>query len=509
MTYQLSRFALVGIMFLVLCSCSKPIIKGELLIKNGIIHTGGGEEPFSADVIIENGIIKWIGKSDEIKPDCVQEIDAGGNIVSPGFIDIHAHGNPLKTPDFENFLAMGVTTIALGMDGSSEMTTGLELWMDKVDSIGPGVNILPFIGHGTLRRESGIGNSVEVSDIQLNTMAKLLNDAFELGVWGLSFGLEYLPGFYADSVELSLLAQEVGNHNALITSHIRNEDDDAIESSLNEMFALSEYCNVNISHLKVVYAKGVERAKEIMEIFDNPVSKNNRITADLYPYTASYTGIGIVFPEWAKRPKTYGQIKQSRREELLTHLRNRVNSRNGPEATLFGSAPYKGKTLKDLSDDYNLPFEVVLADVIGPYGGSAAFFVMDEELQKELVKHSAVMIASDGSPTMFHPRGYGTFSKVIEDFAHQEGTLDLSNAVYKMSGLPAQTVGLNDRGMIKEGMKADLLIFDPATIKSNATFDDPHQKSEGMKTVMIGGEVVYKEGKVIRRAGEVLRKKNI
>ena len=487
-------------------SCQKEVIEGDIIIKNGLIYDGTGSAPHAFAIIIEERNIKWIGDAKGITANCDQEIDATDLVITPGFIDIHAHGNPLNTPDFENFLAMGVTTIALGMDGSSETSADMESWMKSVDSVGIGVNILPFIGHGTLRRESGIENRTDVSAEQIKHMTELLNQALESGVWGLSFGLEYLPGFYADSVELASLAQVVGRHNALITSHIRNEDNDAIESSLKEMFALSEFCNVNISHLKVVYGKGRDRAKEIMDLFGSPVNEKYSITADLYPYTASYTGIGIVFPEWAKRPKTYAQIKQNRREELLNHLRNRVNSRNGPEATLFGSAPYKGKTLKDLADEYNLPFEQVLADVIGPYGGSAAFFVMDEDLQKELIKHSSVMIASDGSPTMYHPRGHGTFSKVIEEFVEQDNTLDMATAVYKMSGLPAKTVGLIDRGVIKEGLKADLLIFDPSEINSRATFDNPHQLSEGVKTVMISGSIVFDQGRLIERLGQIIKR---
>jgi len=485
-------------------SCERPLIHGDILIENGIVYDGKGNAEFRGDIVIENEMIKWIGDAKQVETKCNEVIDASGKIVTPGFIDIHAHGNPLKTPKFQNFLAMGVTTIALGMDGSSQEVSNMDDWIKDVKSTRTGVNILPFIGHGSLRKESGIGNSKEVSKADLAQMSLLLDKALKKGVWGLSFGLEYLPGFYADSIELSALAKVVGQHNALITSHIRNEDDNAIVSSLTEMFNLSEFCNVNISHLKVVYAKGKERAQEIMSLFDKPLNSNYNITADLYPYTASYTGIGIVFPEWAKRPKTYGKIKQQRRNELLTHLRNRVNSRNGPDATLFGSAPYKGKTLKDLEEEYNLPFEQILADVIGPYGGSAAFFVMDEELQKELVKHPEIMIASDGSPTMFHPRGHGTFSKIIEDFVLQDSTIELAEAIYKMTGMPAKTLGLTKRGVLEKGMMADLLIFDPSEVKSKATFDMPHQYSKGIETVMINGLVVFKNDSVIIRNGKVL-----
>jgi len=497
-------FLCIGYFIMFLSSCQKPVINGDILIKNGVIYDGTGSNSYQAHIIIEADSIKWIGDVKTIEAICGEEMNAEGKVVTPGFIDLHAHGNPLETPDFKNFLAMGVTTIALGMDGSSEKVADMDTWIADVDSLEIGVNILPFIGHGTLRKESGIGNSQHVSQRQLDVMTTLLNVALEKGLWGLSMGLEYHPGYYADSIELTALAKVVGRYNAMITSHIRNEDNDAVEISLQEMFNLSEYCNVNISHLKVVYGQGKERAEEIMKLFGAPLNENYRITADLYPYTASYTGIGIVFPEWAKKPKAYGTIKKERRTELLSHLKKRVNNRNGPEATLFGSAPYKGKTLKGLEEEYNIPFEEVLADVIGPYGASAAFFVMDEELQKELVQHPSVMIASDGSPTMYHPRGHGTFAKVIEEFVLEEAAMNLATAIYKMSGLPAFALGLKDRGRIKKGMKADLLIFDPEAIKSKATFEDPHQYAEGMDKVLLGGKEVFSNQKITKRRGGVI-----
>ena len=512
MVNQSIRICICLIMSCFLLSCSnknqlaRDILIGDLLIKGGSIIDGSGTSRYKGDIIILGDKIVWIGNADEQNIKVDSTIFVAGKTISPGFIDIHAHGDPTETPDFENFLAMGVTSIALGMDGGSLKSNELSGWFNGIRDIGTGVNILPFIGHGTIRTESGIGMSSTVSKPQIDSMAQLANHALDMGCWGLSMGLEYMPGYHADSTELIALAKVVGQHDAMITSHIRNEDEDQIESSLSEMINLAAYCNVNISHLKVVYGKGSGRAKQIINKLEAASRKKFKVTADLYPYNASYTGIGIVFPDWAKVPTKYAEIKKERGEELLEFLNNKIRLRNGPEATLFGTAPYAGKTLQDLVDEYKQPHGIILRDIIGPYGASAAYFVMNDELQTELLKSSLVMVASDGSPTMRHPRGYGTFSKVIEEFTIKDSLLTIEAAINKMTGLPAQTLGLHNRGIIKAGAKADILIFDPNAIRANASFESPHLLASGMDAVILNGKVVWKDGAVLDRAGLVVLK---
>ncbi|MFT4566522.1 MAG: N-acyl-D-amino-acid deacylase [Saprospiraceae bacterium] len=477
----------------------------RILIKNGIVYDGSGSSPYPADILIEEGKIKAVlNRPHETKS--AVTIDASGLVISPGFIDIHAHGDPMAKPNFRNFLAMGVTSIALGMDGSSTSVSDLKSWIQKVEEVNPGVNILPFIGHGTLRKESGIGRSKELGQYELEKLKDLINHAFELGCWGVSMGLEYLPGYYAGEDELIAIAKVVGRQGGIISSHIRNEDDQAIEASLTEMIELSIYCPVNISHIKVVYGHGSKRAKELLAMLHEKRPSGHQVTADFYPYSASYTGIGIVFPEWAKNPKKYALIKQERGDELLEFLRNKIQQRNGPEATLFGTGPYKGKTLQDLVDEYDRPYEVILRDIIGPYGASAAYFVMDDELQKTLMLDDLVAIGSDGSPTMHHPRGYGSFAKVIEEDVQIGHLLTLEKAIYKMTGLPAKIVGLEDRGLIKKGYQADLVVFDPKKVASKATFAQPHQRAVGFNYVFVNGQLVKEGDEFYHRSGKVLLK---
>jgi len=496
---------ILSILWIVGSCHTTQTVEGDIAIINGLIADGTGSMLYEADLVVQSGVITWIGDVEDVLIQVDSTIDASDLLVTPGFIDLHAHGDPLKTPGFDNFLAMGVTTIALGMDGSSVPSSDMGDWMKKLDSTALGVNILPFVGHGTVRTESGIGMSDNVTDDQLGSMLALVDHALNIGCWGLSMGLEYFPGYHADSVELEALAKTVGVRGRLITSHIRNEDDQKVDQSLDEMGQLASFCNVNISHLKVVYGKGEQRALSILEKLDGISDADYNLTADLYPYTASYTGIGIVFPSWAKQPKKYKEIKEERGAELLQFLREKIRQRNGPEATLFGTGPYAGKTLQDLVDEYDLPYERILMDIIGPYGASAAYFVMDESLQEALLAHPKVSVASDGSPTMRHPRGHGTFSKIIEKYVVQDTLMKLEEAIYKMSGLPASTVGLQDRGVVKEGKSADLLIFDPSRIRTRATFEEPHRLSEGVDIIIVNGEIVKRKEHTLKDNGRLLR----
>ena len=477
----------------------------SLLIQRGTVIDGSGRPGYAADVLISEDTLAFIGTADTSLITVDRIIDARGQVITPGFIDMHAHGNPLETPAFRNFLAMGVTTIALGKDGSSPDYRNLGEWMQQVDDTVPGVNIAMFVGHGTLRLQSGIKYNPRPSEEQLQGMGKLLTDNLSAGCFGLTTGLEYMPGWYAPDYELEYLARRVGERGKLITSHVRNEDDDAIEASLRELLLQGKYCAVHASHLKVVYGQGASRAEEILALLDSARREGIRVSADVYPYTASYTGISILFPEWAKPPHNYAQVVATRGEELATFLRNKVNQRNGPAATLLGTPPYAGKTLAQLATQYNKPFEQVLMKDIRPGGASGAYFVMDDTLQARIIRDSTVMISSDGSPTARHPRGHGTFAKIIETYVVQDSLLTLPVAIRKMTALSAQTMGITDRGRIAVGMKADVLVFDPTRVRATATYEDPFQLAEGFDMVIVNGEIAKEQHFLAERYGRVLK----
>ncbi len=464
----------------------------DLLIENGQVIDGLGTPARDADVVVVDDEIVFVGEANFGEADfadrIVRRIDARGRVVAPGFIDLHSHGDPLATPAMDNFLAMGATTITLGQDGSSPDFPDLSAWMAEVDANGIGPNLAMFIGHGTLRNQAGIGRKTTPEPEELERMLALLDEALE-DTFGMSTGLEYNPGLNAEREELEALARVVGDNDRMIMSHMRNEDDYALEDSIAELLNQGEYARVHISHLKSVYGKGVERADEILGILDSARDEGVEVTAEIYPYTASYTGIGILFPVWAKTDEQFAVARVERREELAEYLRNRVNLRNGPEATLLGTDPYTGKTLAELAHEMEMPFEDVLIDVIGPTGASGAYFVMNDPLQSRLLSHPMVGVCSDGSPTGFHPRGHGTFARIIERYVVGEGVLTLPEAVRKMTSFAASVLGIEDRGVLAAGKKADIIVFDPLNVHENATFPDPFRLSSGFDYVIVNGNV--------------------
>ena len=480
----------------------------DLLIRNGTVIDGTGAPGRKADLLIRGDRITRIGTLDPAKVSAKRVIDATGMVVTPGFINTHAHGNPLKTPDFESSLAMGVTTICLGQDGESP--DDLAAWMREVEQARLGLNIATFVGHGTIRNLAGVGLQRAPSPQQIEVMQQLVREALEQGCLGLTTGLEYQPGSFANLEELIALAKPVARAGGLVMSHMRSEDDDTIEAALAELLAQGRGsgCPVHVSHIKVGYGHGAPRAERVLAQMQAARANGLRVTADMYPYLASYTGIGIVFPDWAKPPHDYAEVVNTRRAELADYLRRRVTKRNGPQATLFGTKPWTGKTLAQVAAELDKPFEDVLIDDIGLGGASAAYFVMDAALQERLLIDPHVMICSDGSPTSRHPRGHGAFARVIRKCVVERGLLSLDEAVRKMTGLAAATVGLDrlKRGRLAEGYAADLLVFDPQQVRDNATYEHPHQLASGFDWVIVNGQVAWDGSSISEQgAGEVIR----
>jgi len=480
----------------------------DLFIENGLVVDGSGARAREADVVIVGDRLVFVGEAAFTAADRQERIgrtiDAAGRVVAPGFIDLHSHGDPLETPEFENFLAMGVTTITLGQDGSSPPYADLAPWLTEVRGNGIGTNLAMFVGHGTLRDLSGIGRDRDPGPEALARMRIRLDEALDL-TFGMSTGLEYNPGLSASEAELVGLARIVGEHGRVIMSHLRNEDDDALEASIAELLEQGRHARVHIAHLKSVSGRGAARAEEIVGILDNARDAGIEITADMYPYTASYTGIAILFPVWAKTEEQFAVAKAERRDELEDYLRNRVTQRNGPEATLLGTDPWTGRTLAELANELEMPYEDVLIDVIGPQGASGAYFVMDEELQATLLESPWVGVCSDGSPTGFHPRGHGTFAKIIEDYVVGEDLLTLEEAVARMTSFAAGVLGVDDRGLLEPGYLADVIVFDPARVDARATYTEPLVLAEGFDLVIVNGRIAREAGMLAPvRAGRVL-----
>lgn len=502
----------------ILDGTGSPGYRGDLLVVNGRIAAiiPGGDTLLDAGTLPEALRRHGVNRIEAEVPEKLKVIDASGLMVTPGFIDAHAHGNPLSTPGFKNFLAMGVTTICLGQDGRSPESDSVSEWMDRVDSTQTGLGIVHFLGHATIRNRAGAPPVTGLQPDVLKKMQKMVENAMLEGSFGLSTGIEYRPGFHADMEELEAIAQPVALYDGLVMSHIRSEDDDEVEEAIEELLEQGRRsgARVHVSHLKVVYGKGKKRALEVLDLIHEARREGIAVTADLYPYAASYTGIGIVYPDWALPPNDFDSVRTHRREELRDYLHARVMLRNGPEATLFGTPPWAGRTLAEVADSLGKPFPDVLIDHIPPGSASAAYFVMDEDVIRGFLKDPLVMISSDGSPTMRHPRGYGSFARIIRQYVMEEEILSLEEAVWKMTGLTASTLGMDNpdrvavpRGRIEAGFAADILLFDPREVRDKASFEDPHQLAEGMRWVLVNGIPVIENGEWNPyRAGGVIRR---
>ncbi|HSG92017.1 MAG TPA: amidohydrolase family protein [Pseudomonadales bacterium] len=495
--------ALLAAAMVLLAACGEPIAPVDLRIVDARIVDGTGAPARTGEVHVRDGRIVHVGPTPAAPINALRVIDAGGRVVAPGFIDPHSHGDAMATPEFENFLAMGVTTVTLGQDGDSPAVEDLGAYLEGITGLGP--NLAMFVGHGTLRELAGIGRDPVPDEAGMARMLNLLERSLD-HAFGLSTGLEYNPGLNAGDDEMLALAGIVGARDRVIMSHVRNEDDPVLAQSLAELIRQGGAARVHVAHLKSVYGKGAARGREILALLEAARAEGVEITADVYPYTASYTGLALLFPVWAKAPEQFAEAKVSRRAELADYLRRRVEGRNGPAATLLGTAPHAGKTLADLAAELGKPFEEVLIDDLGPQGGSAAYFIMDEDLQSEFIRAPGIAICSDGSPTGFHPRGHGTFARIIETYVRARGVLSLEAAVHKMTALPARIIGLGDRGTLAEGKAADLVLFDPARVHETATYEQPMALAEGFDLVVVGGVVVRENGVLSdARPGRVLR----
>jgi len=469
---------------------------------------GTGAPPRPADVLVtDDRIARVTAPSRERVPSAIRVVEGGGRVLAPGFIDLHTHGDPLRSP-YDGFLAMGVTSITLGVDGggpglSEDLDTAS--WRRAVERAPLDTNVALLVGHGTIRRAAEIPDSVRRPDpAQLQRLAAQLEAEFQAGIFGLSYGLEYVPGIYSEAAEHRVLGQVVARHGGVVMSHMRSEDDEAIEASVDELIASAGQARAHISHLKVVFGRGEARARALLEFLAARRRQGIDLTADEYPYEAGFTGIAILFPEWALPPTDYAAIVRERRPELYDYLERRMTRRGGPGALLLGTGSHAGKTLAQVAQEAGRHHVDVLID-LGPEGAMGAHFTMDKALQDALLVDSHVAFSTDGGPGQRHPRGAGTYAKLIEEYVVRDRKFTLQEMVRKATSYPARILRLRDRGTIRPGAKADLLLFDPARVRARATYVDPFAKAEGFDLVMVNGRTAYAEGSKVGRSGALLR----
>jgi N-acyl-D-amino-acid deacylase len=513
----------------------------DLLIKNAKVLDGLGSEERTADVGVRGDTIEAVGELAASEAERV--IEADGLHVCPGFIDMHTHSGFLYpiNPNAESKVHQGVTTELIGHCGTSiaplrgdarkeaESLTkviGLEIdwetfdeYNAKVLDTGIALNIAHLLGHGTLR-DAVMGRTDRApTPDEIEKMREEIDRAFEQGVFGMSSGLIYPPGCYVETDELIELSKTVARNGGLYSSHIRGEGESLLKS-ISEAVDIGEGAGVpvQISHLKVAGQKHWDSGPQALELIDRALEMGMDISADQYPYLAGNTNLSAILPEWVHNEGGQVLVERLGDPEMRTRIREEMqkgegefgidNVTGGWDGILIGLSAghpeYQGRTIKGISEELGKdPIDTVF-DIIIECNDIAFVNLMtqSEDNVRLFIKHPKVMIGSDASAmapygmlgmTVPHPRTYGTFPRVLGEYVRELKIITLPDAVRKMTSLPAGKLGLKDRGRLETGWKADLVIFDAATISDRATYEDPNQYPVGIKAVIVNGKIVVED----------------
>lgn len=485
----------------------------DIIIRNGKIIDGTGNSWYYADVAVNNGKIVLIQKN--ISGNAKRTIEAKGLIVAPGFIDVHGHieGGVFERPTADNYIYDGVTTVITGNCGNS--ADDLNGFFYKIDSIKTSINVGSLVGHNTVRRLiMGNDNRPATPEEQLK-MEGLIAKAMKDGAVGMSTGLIYLPGMYSNTAEVVGLAKETAKYKGIYASHIRNEENNVVDA-INEAIDIGKAAliPVQISHFKVSGKSNWGRSSETLALIENARAAGYDVTIDQYPYTASSTNLGIRLPDWAlaggqdslkKRindPVIREQIITGMLEQLKKYKFKNYNfavvANHTADTLLNGKSISEINIIKGRKATARNEAETILEMMLAG-GAQMVYHTMNEKDVEYFIQYPYNMIGADGGVSngrgMPHPRTYGTNARVLALYVREQKIISLEEAIRRMTSLAAQKFQLKDRGMIKEGMAADIVVFDEATVKDNATYEQPHQFSSGFHFVIVNGQVVINEGK--------------
>ena len=499
----------------------------DLLIAGGTVLDGTGAAGTRADVAIRGDRVVAVGPA--LPRDAARRVvDASGRAVAPGFIDLHAHLDPLlRLSGMESALRQGVTLALGGPDGGSPLP--LAPYLDSVTAARPGLNVAFLVGHNDVRREVLGMSDRAPTDAELARMRALVARAMGEGAFGLSTGLLYLPGTYATTDEVVALARAAADSGGIYTSHLRKEGIGLLEG-VGEALEIGRRARVPVvlTHHKAVGRQMWGQSARTLAMVDSARRAGTDVMVDQYPYTATHTNLGVLVPSWAMA----GGDSAFARRLAVPALRDSVvrgivfnilNDRGGGDLARvqFSRVGFdrslEGKTLRDWADRRGLAptpenGAALVLDAMRQGGANAIYHVLDEGDVARIMRHPQTMIASDGRLSTPgdghpHPRAYGTFPRVLGRYVREQRLLTLEQAVHKMTGMPAARLGLRDRGVLRAGAVADVVVFDPATVADRATFEQPHQYPVGIGTVVVNGVVAVDGGTPTgARAGRVLRR---
>jgi N-acyl-D-amino-acid deacylase len=493
--------------FLFFWSCSQQTY--DVLIHGGTIVDGTGSKGYQSNIGITDGKIVKIGKIK--KSHGLQTIAAEGKYVVPGFIDMHTHCDNIRSEKRKaalNYLTQGVTTVVSGNCGSGTYKVGE--YFAQLEKQGIGVNVVHLVGQGAVRFAVLKNADREPTGEEMDRMRSLVDQAMKEGAVGLSTGLFYAPGSYAKTGEVTALCEVVKQHEGIYATHIRDESSYTIglEASIKEAVEIGEKSGVpvQISHIKALGKPVWGKAEAVCQIIEDARSRGVTVYADQYPYKASSTGlVATVIPRWVQAD---GKLHQRLKDpELLTRIQKEmaenIERRGGADTLVLSSFPEKreweGKSLQEISTLMETSAVDAAIELILMGGPGVISFNQSEKDVEYFMQKPYVMTGSDGSvqvpgDALPHPRNYGTFPRKIRAYVLEKGLLTMEQAIRSATGLPAEMLGFKDRGLIQEGYVADIVVFDPETLEDKATFDTPHQYSEGILYVLIRGVPVIKNG---------------
>jgi N-acyl-D-amino-acid deacylase len=515
------------ILFLLLLSHISPAQAQEcdILITNGKIIDGTGNNWYYGNIAVKDGKILKIGR--DINLSAKKTINAKGLMVAPGFIDVHTHleGDEAKDPMAQSFIYDGVTTCITGNCGSSNVDIGKYLrW---VDSLKLSINVATLIGHNDVRKAvMGRANRDATPD-EMKQMSNIVDKAMADGAVGLSTGLIYIPGTYTKTPEIVELAKIAAKYNGVYASHMRDEGD-SVTQAIEEALTIGREAKipVEISHFKLSGQHNWGRSKETVPMIEAARREGIDVTIDQYPYTASSTSISTLIPDEIladgqdsikarlQRPEIKKYVINSMlvrlKKRKLKHFSYAVVAYYSPDST------YNGKSIEQINlmkgRKHKAKEEALtVIDIMMEGGASAVFHGMGEEDVKRIMQYPFNMFASDASIRVLnfgmpHPRGYGTNARVLSKYVREEKVISLEEAIRRMTSLPAQKFQLSDRGLLKEGYAADIVIFNEKEVKDISTFEKPHAYSKGFYFVIVNGVLTVDNEKHLgTRAGKALK----
>lgn len=497
----------------------------DVLIRGGRVVDGAGNPWLRADVAVRGDRIARIGHLPDA--DAGRVIDAAGLVVAPGFIDPHTHAvrGVFDVPTADNYLLQGVTTLTEGNDGASPWPVGEHLARIADTRISPNWGV--FAGQGTIRRLVLGADDRDPTPDELDRMRRLVAEAMEQGAFGLSTGLFYVPGSFSSTEEVIALSEVAAGYGGIYISHMRDEALRLLDS-VRETIRIGEEAGipVQMTHHKAISRDMWGRSADSLALVDAARARGVDVTIDQYPYTASQTGITAVVPQWAQAGGTQELIARLRDPETRRRIREEIvfrieHDRGGgdPANIVIGLCAWdrslEGKSLADILAGREIEPTVAAAadlvmEIVERGGARAIYHAMDERDVERIMRHPATAIGSDGGVSVFgagvpHPREYGAFARVLGRYVRERGVLTLEEAVRKMSGATAARLGLQDRGLLREGFFADVAVFDPERVIDRATFEQPHQYAAGVEYVLVNGVLVVDGGEHTgARPGRVL-----